>query len=67
MQITIQARTRKIAINSLKTIRKNIDGSLKYFCGGFGIPDSGYLKRFFSARTTEYICDRKSGKISYGQ
>ncbi|KFF02818.1 hypothetical protein IX38_12695 [Chryseobacterium luteum] len=61
MRITIQAGTRKTAINSLKTIRKNIDESLKYSCGGFGIPDTGYPKRFFSAGTTEYICYRKSG------
>ncbi|KQT29561.1 hypothetical protein ASG22_19755 [Chryseobacterium sp. Leaf405] len=60
MQITIQAGTRKTAINSLKAIRKNIDESLKYFCGGFGIYDPGYPKRFFSAGTTEYICYRKS-------
>jgi len=60
MQITIQAGTRKTVINSLKTIRKNIDESLKYFCGGSGISDYGYPKRFFSAGTTEYICYRKS-------
>jgi len=60
MQITIQAGTRKTAINSLKTIKKNIDESLKSFCGGSGISDPGYPKRFFSAVTTEYICYRKS-------
>jgi len=53
MQVTIQAGTRKTAINSLKTIGKNIDGSLKSFCGGFVISDHGYPKRFFSAVTTE--------------
>jgi len=63
MRITIQAGTRKTAINSLKTIRKNIDGSSKYFCGGFGISDPGYPKKFFSAVTTEYICYRKSGSL----
>jgi len=63
MQITIQAGTRKTAINSLKRIRKNIDESLKYFCGGSGISDLGYPKRFFSAVTTEYICYRKSGSL----
>ncbi|KQK26112.1 hypothetical protein AR438_11060 [Chryseobacterium aquaticum] len=63
MRITIQAGTRKTAINSMKAIRKNIDGSLKSFCGGFGISDSGYPKRFFSAGTTEYICYRKSGSL----
>ncbi|KFF01364.1 hypothetical protein IX39_12380 [Chryseobacterium formosense] len=63
MRITIQAGTRKTAINSLKTIRKNIDVSLKYFCGGSGISDTGYPKRFFSAVTTEYICYRKSGSL----
>ena len=47
MQVTIQTGTRKTAINTLKTIRKNIDESLKSFCGGFGIFDSGYPKRFF--------------------
>jgi len=52
-----------IAINSLKTIRKNIDESLKSFCGGSGISDPGYPKRFFSAVTTEYICYRKSGSL----
>jgi len=63
MQVIIQAGKRKTVINSLKTLRKNIDESLKYFCGGFGIPDSGYPKRFFSAVTTEYICYRKSGSL----
>jgi hypothetical protein len=63
MQITIQAGTRKTAINFLKTIRKNIDGSLKYFCGGSGISDSGYPKRFFFAGTTKYICYRKSDSL----
>jgi hypothetical protein len=63
MQVTIQAGTRKTAIISLKTIRKNIDGSLKYFCGGFVIFDYGYPKRFFSAETTEYICYRKSDNL----
>jgi len=53
MRITIQAGTMKTAINCLKTIRKTIDESLKTFCGGFGISDSGYPKRFFSAVTTE--------------
>ncbi|SIO10430.1 hypothetical protein SAMN05444409_2022 [Epilithonimonas zeae] len=61
--LPIQAGTMKTAINSLKTIRKTIDESLKYFCGGFGISDSGYPKRFFSAGTTEYICYRKSGDL----
>lgn len=60
MQITIQAGTRKTAINSLKTIRKNIDESLKSFCGGSGVSNPGYPKSFFSAGTTEYICYRKS-------
>jgi len=53
MRITIQEGTMKTVINSLKTIEKQIDESLKYFCGGFGISDSGYPKRFFSAETTE--------------
>jgi len=47
-RFTIQAGTRKTAINTLKAIRKNIDGSLKYFCGGFGklrFPDT--QKDFF--------------------
>jgi len=44
MQITIQAGTRKTTINSLKTIKKNIDVSLKYFCGGL-FPDT--QKDFF--------------------
>ncbi|WP_123920868.1 hypothetical protein [Chryseobacterium balustinum] len=47
MQITIQAGTRKTVINTLKTIRKNIDESLRYFCGGFVISDYGYPKSFF--------------------
>jgi len=47
MQVSIQAGTRKTAINSLKTIRKNIDESLKSICGGFWISDRGYPKRFF--------------------
>jgi len=59
MQITIQAGTRKTAINTLKTVRKNINESLNSICGGSGIPDSGYPKIFFSAVTTEYICYRK--------
>lgn len=63
MHITIQAGTRKTAINTLKTIRKNIDVSLKCFCGGSRISDPGYPKRFFSAVTTEYICYRKSGDL----
>jgi len=63
MQITIQAGTRKTVINSLKTIRKNNDESLKSFCGGSGISDPGYPKRFFSAVTPEYICYRKSGSL----
>jgi hypothetical protein len=63
MGITIQDGTRKTAINSLKTIKKNIDGSWKYFCGGFGICDYGYPKRFFSTGTTEYICYRKSDSL----
>ncbi|KFC19659.1 hypothetical protein IO90_10320 [Chryseobacterium sp. FH1] len=63
MQVTIQAGTRKTAINSLKAIRKNIDESLKSFCGGSGISDPGYPKRFFSTVTTEYICYRKSGSL----
>jgi len=42
-----------MAINSLKTIKKQIDESLKTFCGGSGISDFGYPKRFFSAVTTE--------------
>jgi len=67
MQITIQAGTRKTVINSLKAIRKNIDKSLKYFCGGSGIFDSGYPKRFFSAVTTEYICYRKSGILRWNK
>jgi hypothetical protein len=46
----------------LKAIRKNIDESLKYFCGGFAISDYGNPKRFFSAGTKEYICYRKSGR-----
>jgi hypothetical protein len=50
MRITIQAGTMKTAINSLKTIKKQIDESLKYFCEGFGISDSGYPKRFFQQR-----------------
>jgi len=48
MQITIQAGTRKTVINTLKIVRKNIDESLKYFCGGFGklrFPDT--QKDFF--------------------
>jgi len=53
MRITIQAGTMKTAINFLRTIRKKIDESLKSICGGFGISDSGYPKRFFSAGTTE--------------
>jgi len=64
MQVTIQAGKRKTAINTLKTIRKNIDGSLKCFCGGSGISDPGYPKRFFSAGTTEYICYRKSHTLT---
>ncbi|REC50645.1 hypothetical protein DRF68_09120 [Candidatus Chryseobacterium massiliae] len=63
MQITIQAGTRKTAINSPKAIRKNNDESLKSFCGGSGISDHGYPKRFFSAETTEYFCYRKSGSL----
>jgi len=63
MQIIIQAGTRKTVINSLKTIRKNIDESLKSFCGGSGISNPGYPKRIFSAGTTEYICYRKSGNL----
>lgn len=47
MQISIQEGTSKTVINSLKTIRKNIDESLKYFCGDSGISHSGYTKRFF--------------------
>jgi hypothetical protein len=47
LHITIQAGRRKTAINSLKTRRKNIDESLKSFCGGSGISDPGYPKRFF--------------------
>ena len=35
MEIAIQEGTRKTASNFLKTIKKNINGSLKYFCGGF--------------------------------
>jgi len=65
MHVTIQAGTRKTAINTLKTIRKNIDGRLKYFCGGSGISDPGYPKRFFPAVTTEYICYRKSGSLTW--
>jgi len=61
--LPIQAGTMKTAINSLKTVRKKTDESLKYFCGGFGIYDSGYPKRFFSAETTEYICYRKSENL----
>ncbi|KFC19680.1 hypothetical protein IO90_10430 [Chryseobacterium sp. FH1] len=64
MRITIQAGTRKTAINTLKTIRKQIDVNLKYFCGGSRISDSGYPKRFFSVVTTEYICYRKSGSLN---
>jgi len=67
MRITIQAGTRKTAINTLKTIRKNIDESLKYFCGGSGISDSGYPKRFFSEGTMEYICYRKSVSLIWKQ
>jgi len=63
MHISIQEGTSKTAVNSLKTIRKNIDESLKSFCGGFGISDSGYPKIFFSAVTTDYICYRKSGSL----
>jgi len=63
MQVTIQAGTRKTAINSTKAIRKKMDESLKYFCGGCLISDYVYLKIFFSAVTTEYICYRKSGSL----
>lgn len=52
-RFTIQAGTRKTGINSKKTVRKRIDVSLKSFCGGSGISDHGYPKRFFSAGTTE--------------
>ena len=57
MYITIQAGTRKTAINSLKTIKKNIDESLKYFCGGSWVSDLGYPKRFFSTETRQYLLD----------
>jgi hypothetical protein len=51
--LLFRAGTMKTAINSLKTVKKKIDKSFKYFCGGFGFSDSGYPKRFFSAGTTE--------------
>jgi len=50
IQINNHAGTRKTVINTLKTIRKQIDESLKYFCGGSGISDPGYPKIFFFRR-----------------
>lgn len=47
MRITIQAGTRKTATNSLKTIRKNIDGSLKCFAEILGSPIPDTQKDFF--------------------
>jgi len=46
MQITIQGGTRTTVINALKTIRKNIDESLNFLCGGFG--KSGFPHTLFS-------------------
>lgn len=47
MRIPIQAGTMKTAINSLKTIRKRIDVSLKSFCGGLESPIRDTQKDFF--------------------
>lgn len=63
MQSTIQAGTRKTVTNALKTIRKNVDASLKCFCGGFETSDYRYPNIFFSALTMEYICYGKSGSF----
>jgi len=52
MQTIIKASTEKTASNALKTIRKQIDESLKSICGGSGVSDSGHPKRFFLAKTT---------------
>ena len=47
MQITIQAGTRKTAINSLKTIRKNIDKAWNIFAEVLESPIPDTQKDFF--------------------
>jgi len=60
--LPIQAGTRKTAINSLKTIKKQIDESLKYFCGGFEISDYGYPKSFFPQGQWNRFAVKNQGK-----
>ena len=66
MKVTIQAGTRKTAINFLKTIRKNIDGSLKSFWVS-GISDPDTQKDFFQQgqRNRFAIENEKAAPIKY--